>query len=217
MDFGRFLLLATVAGCLSLDPGSKANAAEYGFSTYGVGQNSFGAGVTPPPGTYVTEAVGVYTANIGRSITFGDPAVTIGAGAHVRFETAAINGLYVFDHKVLGGNLGISATVPVGFMSLDATVGPISRSIAGGGLGDIVSKIQLGWQHGEFSQTIYVQAVAPTGRYETGFNPIIGLHRPGIDTGWAFTWANKATNLQLNGALGVTFNFENTATTCLSA
>ena len=212
MDFGRFLLLATVAGCLSLDPGSKANAAEYALSSYALGQNAFGAGVTPPPGTYVTEAVGVYTANIGRSITFGDPAVTIGAGAHFRFETAAINGLYVFDHKVLGGNLGVSATVPAGFMSLDATVGPFSRSIAGGGLGDIVSKIQLGWQHGEFSQTVYVQAVAPTGRYETGFNPIIGLHRPGIDTGWAFTWANKATSLQLNGALGVTFNFENTAT-----
>jgi hypothetical protein len=75
-----------------------------------------------------------------------------------------------------------------------------------------VTKVQLGWQHGEFSQTIYVQAVTPTGRYETGFNPIIGLHRPGIDTGWAFTWANKATGLQLNGVLGVTFNFENTAT-----
>jgi len=86
------------------------------------------------------------------------------------------------------------------------------RSTEGGGLGDIVTKVQLGWQHGEFSQTIYVQTVAPTGRYETGFAPIIGLHRPGIDTGWAFTWANKATSLQLNGALGVTFNFENTAT-----
>jgi hypothetical protein len=215
MSAARFLLLATVAACLSLEAGSEARAAEYGFSSYALGQNSFGAGVTPPPGIYVSIAVGVYTADIGRSETFG--GVNIAAGAHARFESSAINGLYVFDHKVLGGNLGVSATVPVGFVSLDASVsaglGPgIQRSVEGGGLGDIISKVQLGWQHGEFSHTLYLQDVAPTGRYETGFSPIIGLHRPGIDTGWAFTWANKATNLQLNGALGVTFNFENTAT-----
>ena len=53
---------------------------------------------------------------------------------------------------------------------------------------------------------------SPTGRCETGFFPIIGLHRPGIDTSWAFTWVDKATKLQFNGAAGFTFNFENTAT-----
>ena len=81
-----------------------------------------------------------------------------------------------------------------------------------GGLGDVVSKLQLGWQQGAFSHTAYLQVVAPTGRYETGFFPIIGLHRPGIDIGWAYTWVDKATKLQFNGAAGVTFNFENTAT-----
>ncbi len=44
-----------------------------------------------------------------------------------------------------------------------------------------------------------------------GFSPIVGLHRPGIDTGWAFTWTDPTKKLQLNGATGVTFNFENTA------
>jgi hypothetical protein len=215
MRAARCLLLVAVAGCLSLETGFEAKAAEYGFSTYVLGQNAFGAGVTPPPGTYVTSATGLYTADIGRTVTFGS-GVTVGAGAHVEFLSSAINGLYVFDHKVLGGNLGVSATVPVGHIDIDAmvTAGGLSaqRSTEGGGLGDIVSKLQLGWQHGEFSHTVYIQAVAPTGRYETGFNPIIGLHRPGIDTGWAFTWVNKATQLQLNGTLGVTFNFENTAT-----
>jgi hypothetical protein len=54
--------------------------------------------------------------------------------------------------------------------------------------------------------------VAPTGRYEVGFQPDIGLNRPGIDTGWAFTWTDPNSKLQFNGAVGVTFNFENTAT-----
>jgi hypothetical protein len=206
----RFLMLAAVAGGLSLQASFEAKAAEYGFSSYGLGQTAFGAGVTPPPGTYVTSATGFYNAKIGTAEEFG--GVIINAGAHVEFLSSAINGLYVFNHQVLGGNLGISATVPVGFVSIDATVGPFSRSTEGGGFGDIVSKVQLGWQHGDFSHTLYVQAVAPTGRYETGFNPIIGLNRPGIDTGWAFTWTDKAHQLQLNGTLGVTFNFENTAT-----
>ena len=40
----------------------------------------------------------------------------------------------------------------------------------------------------------------------------MGLNRPSIDTGWAFTWEHKASKLQFNGASGVSFNFENTET-----
>ena len=108
----------------------------------------------------------------------------------------------------------MSATIPVGYMALDAraTAGPlfVQGDLGGGGLGDIVPKVQLGWTHGDFSHTLYILTVIPTGRYETGFNPIIGLHRPGIDTGWAFTWTDKTHKLQFNGAVGVMFNFENT-------
>lgn len=57
-----------------------------------------------------------------------------------------------------------------------------------------------------------MQAVAPTGRAQPGFTPTIALHRPGIDTGWAFTWEHKPSKLQFNGSAGVTFNFENTET-----
>ena len=214
MRAARYTLLTTVIGCLSLGTGPEAQAAEYALSTYALGQNGFGAGVTPPAGTYVSTLAGVYSAGIGRPIEFG--GVPIAAGAHLDFFTSGINGLYVFDHKVLGGNLAVSATIPVGYMNVDAmvTVGPLSgqRSTEGAGLGDIVPKVQLGWTHGDFSHTVYVQTVTPTGRYETGFNPIIGLHRPGIDTGWAFTWTDKTHKLQFNGAVGVMFNFENTAT-----
>jgi hypothetical protein len=210
MRIERILLFAAVVGCLSLQPGSEAKATEYGLSTYALGQNAFGAGVTPPPGTYVTAATGVYTGEIGRPVNFDN--VTLGVGATIDFFSSALNGLYVFDHKVLGGNLGVSVTIPVGYVAIDATVGAVSRNIEGGGFGDVVSKVQLGWQNGAFSHTIYLEAVAPTGRYERGFNPIIGLHRPGIDTGLAVTWVDKPTKLQLNGTLGVMFNFENTAT-----
>lgn len=69
-----------------------------------------------------------------------------------------------------------------------------------------------GMAQGDFSHPVDLQAVAPTGRWQPGFTPLIGLHRPGIDTGWAFTWEHKPSKLQLNGSAGVTFNFENTKT-----
>src|SRR5262249_40546850 len=73
----------------------------------------------------------------------------------------------------------------------------LSALTDGWGFGDVTARAQLGWQHGEFSHLVYVQAVAPTGRWQRGFSPIIGLHRPGIDMGWAFTWTDKTKKLQL--------------------
>jgi hypothetical protein len=207
----RYALLWTLAlGCTLVASSADSRATEYGFSTYGLGGNAFGAGVTPPAGTYVTNATAFYSGEIGRSINFG--GVTINAGAKVDVFSNGVNVLYVPERKVFGGNLGLSATVPLGHIDIDATIGPLSREVDGWGLGDIVSKAQLGWQHGDFAHTIYMQVVAPTGRWDPGFSPIIGLHRPGIDTGWAFTWTDPTKKLQLNGATGFTFNFENTAT-----
>jgi hypothetical protein len=69
---------------------------------------------------------------------------------------------------------------------------------------------------GAFADTFYLQVVTQSGFWEAGFSPIIGLHRPGIDGGWAFTWQDKRSKIQVNGAVGITFNFENTATDYLS-
>src|SRR5262245_27638877 len=43
---------AVLALCVGLVAATRASATEYGFSTYGLGGNAFGAGVTPPAGTY---------------------------------------------------------------------------------------------------------------------------------------------------------------------
>ena len=201
-----------VAGCLCMP--LSANATEYAFSTYSLGSAAFGAGVTPPPGIYVTEAFAFYSnARIGTTVTFGDD--TINPGAKLNIFTEATNLLYVPQRKLFGGSMGLSVTVPVAQIDIDATLGrppSASRSVDGWGMADVVSRFQLGWQYGEFSHLVYVQAVAPTGHWERGFEPITGLYRPGVDTGWAFTWTDRTKALQLNGALGVTFNVENTAT-----
>lgn len=139
------------AGALMWAAALPSHAAETGFSTYGLGGASFGAGVTPPPGTYVTTAVGYYAGNIEGSVTVGNVLVDVALKAS--FLSVALNGLYVPERKFLGGQPAISVTVPVGYVDLDAraTVGPLTggASTDGPGLGDVVSRVQLGWQHGE--------------------------------------------------------------------
>ena len=76
--------LAAMLTAVALLVGSQSNgtAAEYSFAPYGLGAAAFGAGVTPPPGTYNTAATAFYAADIAASIQFG--GVRINAGAHFR-------------------------------------------------------------------------------------------------------------------------------------
>jgi hypothetical protein len=61
-----------------MDLGMHAQAAEYGFSTYALGESAFSAGVTPPPGTYVTAVTGYFSGEIGGAVSFG--GITLNAG-----------------------------------------------------------------------------------------------------------------------------------------
>jgi hypothetical protein len=214
----QLLLVGLVVGGQTLAPRPQATAAEYTFSTYGLGGAAFGAGVTPPPGTYISAATTFYRGSISGDINIG--GVVFNAGAAAQLFGGALSGLYVPDWKVLDGRLGLAVTAPAAHVDLEATVsvGPLSttRETSGSGFGDVVTRLQLGWQHGDFAHLFWVQAVVPTGRYDIGFFPIVGLNRPGIDTGWAFTWTDKRTKLQFNGAVGFNFNFQNDRTDYLS-
>ena len=57
-----------------------AHAVEYALSTYALGESAFSAGVTPPPGTYVTAVAAYYSSKIGTAVDFG--GVTLNAGAN---------------------------------------------------------------------------------------------------------------------------------------
>jgi hypothetical protein len=215
MHTRQYFIIGLTYAILSFTQVTQACADEYGFSTYGLGGSAFGAGQTPPPGTYLTYITGFYEGKVDAAVTFGN--VTVNAGAKVEFFQMALNGLYVPDRTVLGGRPGFSVTIPVGHVNLDASVtGPLGNTFhdetSGWGLGDITTRAQLGWQQGDFAHLGYVQVVAPSGRYDVGFVPIIGLNRPGIDMGWSFTWTEKTSKLQFNGTTGITFNFENNAT-----
>jgi hypothetical protein len=190
--------------------------AESGFSIYPLGSMSFSAGTTPPPGFYATSVLGYYRANFARDNLFGGVAAL---GLDLKFVQSALNLLYVPQHEFLGARLGVSVTAPVGCIDLQANLVVLqSRSAAtsGCGLGDMSGRVQLGWTRGDFSHTLYLTGFAPTGRYDKGFNPNIGLNRPAIDVTWAASWLERQSSIELSGSAGFTFNFENTATQYLS-
>jgi hypothetical protein len=211
---GILFLIAIAAGLGIVSARQSAQAAEAGFSGYGLGATAFGAGQTPPPGTYITFVSGFYSADIDGAVTIGGELFEL--GLEVNFLQVAVNGTYVPNRTLLGGRPAISVTIPAGHVDLEAnvSVGGLSatREVDGPGLGDISTRAQLGWEHGDFSHLFYVQGTAPTGRYEDGFFPSIGLNRWILDTGWAFTWTEKTSKLQFNGAIGFTFSAENDET-----
>jgi hypothetical protein len=178
--------------------------------------SAFSGGETPPPGTYVSAGLAAIRGDINGALTFG--GIEIDVAMQIKeFVNGSANILYVPKQTVLGGRLGVSMTVPFGFADLQAEVtGPLGNTVqletSGWGLGDSVPRLQLGWDNGDFHHSVYIQGLLPTGRYETGFNPNIGLNRPSIDFGWGFTYIEPTSKLQFNGTFGLTTSFENKAT-----
>ena len=154
--------------------------------------------------------------DINGALTFG--GIEIDVAMQIKeFISPSANLLYVPQQTFLGGRAGFSMTVPFGFVDIAAqATGPLGNTVElatnGWGLGDMVSRAQLGWDNGDFHHSIYIQGLLPTGRYEVGFNPNIGLNRPAIDFGWGFTYIEPTSKLQLNGTFGLTTSFENQAT-----
>lgn len=182
-----------LVACLILPvSASQAFAAESAFSSYGLGTSAFSAGVTPPPGAYVSGGLAYIRGDIDGALTFG--GIEIDAAMQIKkFVSGSANLLYVPEKTFLGGRPGISMTVPFGFLDIQAqATGPLGNTVElasnGWGLGDMVPRLQLGWDNGDFHHSVYVQGLLPTGRYEKGFNPNIGLNRPAIDFGWGFTY-----------------------------
>ena len=80
---------------------------------------AFGAGITPPPGTYVTNAISFYSGNIGGTFDFGGRTFNAGVKADIFLDSTNI--LLVPQGKFLDGNFGASVTVPAGYVKYDAS------------------------------------------------------------------------------------------------
>ncbi len=116
------------------------NAAEYAFTAYPLGSLSFGAGFTPPPGYYFTDAVSFYPGAIGGTFYFGGRTFNAGVKADLFADT--LNILLVPGSKPLDGRFGVSVSVPAASVNYDARAsGPltsIAAQTSGAGAGDTI-------------------------------------------------------------------------------
>jgi hypothetical protein len=175
-------LLLTLSLCLS----STSHATENGGGAYNNGVEGFGAGMIPPPGTYLLNYVNYYTSD---SLNDKD-----GNKAIPKFELDAlaevIRVLHVTNIKVLDANLAFQAILPL--VHLEVAV-PF-RNQSNNGLGDLViSPLILSWHSKNLHYVAGLDVVAPIGAYDKNDLANIGRNY------WTFTPIFAATYLSDSG------------------
>jgi len=214
-----------VAICLAggLSCVQPARAAEYTFGTYLLGASIPMSGFTPPPGFYLSDTIYAYQGTASGNIKFPFGHFTLSGQIKADFLVNISTVSWITDYKILGGDLGFVATIPfpIGtertFASL-ALTGPLgnarssnlSDSVAG--IGDSAVIALLGWHAGNSHWNIAVTGTIPTGVYDPDQIAFMGLHRPSADIKGAYTYLDPKTGLEISAALGMTFNYINTAT-----
>lgn len=207
----RIREMTAIAGLGLLWSCGGAQSGEGGAGLYIPGSYGFGAGATPPPGLYLSHANLYYDGKIARTVEGG----RVDVNARKIAAPFAANLLWVLPDKVWGGNLGFSVTMPyASFTRLTASSGALGRSAAveGWGLGDATFKAQIGWTHGSFAHTLSGQVWAPTGRYDTGFEPNAGKNHVGFNLAWGFTQKWAGPGIELSASTGITSELRNQAT-----
>jgi hypothetical protein len=200
-----------------------SQAAEYGWGTYLLGLSLPMMGFTPPPGFYLSDSVYAYQGSASGNTKFPFGHVNLAARLKEDFLVNVSTFSWVTDTKILGGDLGFTATVPfpIGTERTSAGAaftGPLGNTFSGSltqstaGIGDMAVAGFLGWHEGNSHWNLAVTGTIPTGDYDPDKIAFLGLHRPSVDVRGAYTYLDPKTGLEISGALGMTFNYINTAT-----
>lgn len=206
--------LAAVATALtSLSLASTALGAEGGASFYLLGSRGPMAGFTPPQGVYVQNDLYYYQGSASKTINFdlgGRLIADVDASALINLTTL----LWVTPVEVGGGNLAFSATVPFGGPDITGSLPRSGRSVSDSvtTIGDPVLGAFVGWHEGDFHWQVGTSVNVPIGDYDKGEIANLSFNHWAADLYTSGTWLNPNTGLELSGALGVTFNGEDSAT-----
>ena len=195
---------------------TPALAVEGGTSFYLLGSKTTMAGYLPPPGVYGQLSNYGYSGS--ADIDFESAGLEISGGVDADAYIALPTALWVMDRDVLGGNLAFTLTTPFGGKQMEAGVitklfGPATTEFNvtrdNWAFGDPVLGSTLGWHDGKLHYSLGALVNVPIGQWELG-NPVnIGFNRWVIDGTAAVTYLDPATRIELSGAAGLTFNFEN--------
>jgi hypothetical protein len=216
-------MAAMALGVLVAGTGSApVRAAEGGHGVYLLGLKGPGAGITPPPGVFLTNTVywyqGSNTANRAFPVVGGRTVADIKATVWLDLPALTV----VTPLEILGGHLGVNVLVPLGGPIVDAN-GTLTTPLLPGSpsraLHDSVSTYGdpsvtafLGWHAGSFHWTAGVTGFFPIGDYQQGALANVANHRGAADFSGALTWLDPAIGLDVSLAGGFTTSLENSAT-----
>src|SRR5262249_13416589 len=132
---------------------------------------------------------------------------------------------YVFEPKILGGQLAVgvlglygkvstdlatalSGSVTIPFFSLPFSRSDnISDSVTG--FGDLLPLASLRWNAGVHNVMVYVTGDVPVGAYDPTRLSNIGIGHGAVDGGIGYTYFNPQTGHEFSGVLGYTSNMKN--------
>ncbi|WP_374443217.1 SphA family protein [Pseudomonas panipatensis] len=198
-------LLASVfalgSGLLLACSASQALATEGGLSSWPMGIEIYGMGILPPPGTYGQIFTGNYEAKSVR-----DNAGNKAADIDLRVTTVVPRFVWVTEQKVLGGDLGFHALLPLNDMRLNIKNGPhdSKRGIGDAHLGPVVGFHLSDKLH----MATGVDFVLPTGAYDKNDIINLGNNYYTVEAVYAMTYADPH-GLNADARLMYDYNFEN--------
>jgi hypothetical protein len=182
-------------------------AAEGAASNYFPG--SYGTllvGVAPEPGPVFSNLNLFYSAEADRAVLQGRAEANIEVDAFYTF----LQGYYIWDAPAIGGRFSIGGYVPLGYSSLETSVGAASTDDDNFGLSDMgIVPASFYWNTGNFSFNLYELIIVPTGEYDVNENVNIGRNYWSFDTVAALTWFNAETGTEISVIPGLMVNTEN--------
>ena len=207
----RILSAMPAALMLCAATGLNALAAESGFGVYLLGSKGPGAGYLPPAGFYIASQQFHYRGDYSGPISLA-PGQMSDADLHVATDFNMLSPVWITNAKILGGRVGVSATIPIGEVDVTLDTLGIRTKETGFWIGDPLFSIFAGWNYQKFYWNAGVLAVAPIGDYDPTRLSNLSLNRPALDVFGALSWIDLATGFDISGAIGVTINGENTGT-----
>jgi len=190
--------MALAAGIL------PATAVEGAMSPYPKGFVGFMSGIVPPqPGLYVSDIYYFYTGTAGASVRNG----FLELGVDVTLNADFLEGTYVTDWSILGGQYAFGGSIGWAWLDLDASIetqlGGLSASFRNNGFGDsLVTPVLLGWHDGNWHWNVGVSVYVPTGEYST--------QRGSLNIGkniWAFMPQSAVTYFDPKSGLDLSSTF----------
>jgi len=179
-----------------------------GGGAYNNGVEGFGAGMFPPPGTYLLNYVTYYSADSLKDKDGNNdlPKFELDALANV------VRVVHVTNSKLLGGNIGMQAILPI--VHLEVAVP--GRSQSNNGLGDLViSPLILSWHSKNLHYVAGVDIDIPIGAYDKNDLANIGRNY------WTFVPIVAATymsdnSFEISGKFMYDINTKNSDSSYLS-